>query len=224
MKKFAAFALVASLLVVLGLAGCASAPTPSSITGKALDALKAQDYETLQTCYSGDVGGTDVKELAGQMTGMDLSAVTDEQKAQAEKLVSVLTDFDYTIGEETIDGDKATVEVTITSRDLGPVFSDAIGAYFTEAFTSALGGASEEELAQMFLDTLTEKISAQTEKSHTATTTFNLTQTDGEWKLDQFSTDNLDCIMGGMLSGVEETMGNIQSLLGGATDSTAAAA
>lgn len=217
MKKFFITAAIFGLIAALGLAGCASEPTPSDATKQALDALKAQDDETFQAYYAGDSNSMDIDQLASQMLGVDLSALTDEQKEQAQQLVNALLDFDYELGQETVDGEKATVEATITSRDLTTIFTDSMEEYIQQAFTAALSGADESELSSMFLAVFSEKVSTVTEKNHTATTTFNLTKVDGAWKLDEFSNENIDCIMGGLISGAEETIGNLNSMMGGAS-------
>ncbi len=130
--------------------------------------------------------------------------LTDAQKAQREKLLAVLTDLDFVIGEEKIDGDTATVQVEITSHDLSTVLGEAFSEYFQQALGMAFSGASDEDLSALFGDIFISKIDAQAEKTHVATTTFNLTKVDGKWKLDKLSDDNIDCLLGGLTSSLNE--------------------
>lgn len=196
MKRILVTILMAAMCACAVLAaGCSSTPSPSEVTAAALDAMKAQDTETLQSFYSGEVTDVDPGKMAEGYTGDDAEAVN----AFAEKLL----DFDYEVGDETIDGDKATVEVSITTYDFGTAFEDAVGLYIKQGFAAALSGASQEELSKMFSAALLDKVNALEEKEYTSTTTFNLTKQDGEWKLDELSKENQDSLLGGIISKVD---------------------
>ena len=197
--------------LAFALAGCSAAPSPTEVTKGALDAMKAQDHETLQTYIAGAPEEFGIDALATGLAGTEGETATEAQKAFLEKFRKVACDFDYEMGKEAIDGDKATVEVTITSHDMAPVIQDALEEYLTEAFAMAFDGASEEEMADLFAQIFAKKLDPDAEKTHVATTTFNLSKVDGEWKMDKLSDDNADCILGGLLS----TMNSISSSLNG---------
>ena len=69
-------------------------------------------------------------------------------------------------------------------------------------------------VADLFAQVFAKKLDADAEKTHVATTTFNLSKVDGEWKLDKLSEDNADCIFGGLLS----AMNSINSSLNGTSN------
>lgn len=202
---------IAAALSALLVAGCSSGPTPSEVTAKALDAVKAQDLETLQQYYAGDVSDTQVGDLAGEV-GVSEGDLTEEQQAQMEELAAMMLDFDYELGDEAVDGDTATVEATISTRDWGTAFTEAIGEYLTNAFAAAFAGAGEEEMGQMAVDAFAAQVQAHSEKDYVTTTTFKLTKVDGEWKLDEFSQENLDSLMGGLISSLQELQKNLEQL------------
>lgn len=213
MKKTVAM-LVATALVAVTLAGCASNPTPTDVAKQALDAIKAQDFDKLQASYAGDASDLSLTEITGEATGVDLSSYSDEEKTIVAEMLKVMTEFDYKLGEETINGDAASVQATITTYDMGAALSDAISDYFSEVIDLALSGEELDEstVKMMFVERYSEKIAAQTEKSHVADTTLTLTKVDGEWKLDKFSTETVDAIMGGMITGVENLADNINEI------------
>ena len=216
--KLRRFAVVAMCMAMaFALAGCSGGPTPTEVTKGALDALKAQDAETLQSYYAGDSDELESDLISGGFIGggsEDASNETEEQKATREKILAVLSDFDYELGDENIDGDKATVEVTITSHDMATVFTAAIEDYFAQAFGMALNGASQEEMSDLFTQIFVTKLDPEAEKTHVATTTFNLTKVDGTWKLDKLSDDNVDALFGGILT----TINSMNEALNGTAD------
>ena len=202
------------MALAFALAGCSMGPSPTEVTKGALDALKAQDHETLQTYIAGTPEELGVDALATGFAGAEGGSQTEAQKAFAEKFNKVAADFDYEMGAEAIDGDTATVEVTITSHDMAAVVQDAMEEYLTEAFARAFDSPSEEEMADLFAQVFAKKLDPDAEKTHVATTTFNLSKVDGEWKLDKLSEDNADCIFGGLLS----AMNSINSSLNGTSN------
>lgn len=212
MKKFApvlAAALVACLCLVL-LPACSS-PSPTDVVKTSLDAVKAQDAEALAENYAGDASAFQ-QELNSSADALNSEGMTDEQKAVAETFMQKMYDFDYTVGEETIDGDKATVKVTITSYDMGTAFEKAMSTYIEKAFAQALGGASQDSLEAMLYDELNKELGALTEKGHTADVDMTLTKVDGKWQLDEFSDDAADAFSGGLLgtiNGINEKMSNL---------------
>ena len=214
MKSTRVVIVAMAMALAFALAGCSMGPSPTEVTKGALDALKAQDHETLQTYIAGTPEEFGVDTLATGFAGVEGESQTEAQKAFAEKFNAVAADFEYEMGKETIDGDKATVEVTITSHDMAAVVPDAMEEYLTEAFAMAFDGASEEEMSDLFMQIFAKKLDPDAEKTHVATTTFNLSKVDGEWKLDKLSDDSADCILGGLLS----TMNSINSSLNGTSN------
>lgn len=211
MKRFASI-LVVALTACLCLAfvpACSSEPSPSEVVKSALDAMKAQDTEALAKYYSGDMGS-----LEGSIDslGQESGDMTEEQSSLMESFANKLYDFDYELGEETIDGDTATVAATLTTYDMGTAFGEAISDYFNTAFAMAFSGASQEDMENLLYDSLRGKIDALTEKTHTADIEFTLTKTDSGWMLDAFSDETADAFTGGMLSTATDMSNSLSGL------------
>jgi len=211
MKRVIAVVAACVLAMAFALTGCSMGPSPTDVTKGALDALKAQDTEALQSYVSGSPEDFGVDSLATGFAGTEGKEQTDAQKAFGEKFLAVACDFDYEMGAEKIDGDTATVDVTITSHDMVPIVQAAFEEYLTEAFAMAFEGASKDEMSDLFAQIFTKKLDPDAEKTHVATTTFNLSKVDGQWKLDKLSEDNADCILGGLLG----TFNSLNSSLNG---------
>jgi len=116
-----------------------------------------------------------------------------EEATQA--LIDKVLEFDYKLGEEKIDGDTATVEVTITTYPLGEIFSTVI----TELMSNMeeLSTMSEDELTAWMDETLMGLLD-KAEKTYTSEVTVTLKKQDGNWVV-QESDELSNALTGGML-------------------------
>lgn len=196
MKKVLVIVLVIAMSAALF--GCGSA-SPSDVVDTYLGALKAQDADTVAKVYSGD-------------SGADLLSDVTESDEFPEEISSDFTDmmlsFDYSLSNEQISGDSATVDVTIGTYDFGSMFKSVIGDYFTKAFGMAFSGASEDEMEQVLVDLFAEKIAEMKEGEHDfeATATISLSKVDGEWKINAIDDDSdfINCLTGDMTSALTD--------------------
>ena len=109
------------LTVIMLFNACSFQKSPTEVATSFLEALIAQDEEALEKVYSGDWsedGG-----LTATLNSADLGGMSKET---AEKFVGKVLEFDYAFGEETINDDKATVDVTITTYNFTSMFSDML--------------------------------------------------------------------------------------------------
>ena len=106
----------------------------------------------------------------------DLDDSLGEEAGQA--FIDKMLDFDYKLGEESVDGDTATVETTITTYPFGDIFSQVLTDYITEAFSNL--DMTEEEGQQLMASLMTEALD-KAEKSYETTVTVNLAKEDGQW-------------------------------------------
>lgn len=200
MKKI--IALILSLTLCFSLTGCGS-PSPTKITTTFLDAVKAQDAASVEKVYLGDSDDVNTSDEIVDEDTSEESETEIEQKlgtAMEEKLFA----FDYEVSNEVIDGDKATVDVTITTYDMGMATTSALGEYMSQAIGLAFAGASEEQMENLSMKLFLDKISALTEKDYTKTVKVHLEKVDDEWRLSKFSDDEpiVDALSGGMQSAV----------------------
>lgn len=200
---------LAACLCLAVVPACSSEPSPGEVTKNALDAMKAQDTEALAKYYSGDMG-----DLQGTIDSFSQEGdqMTEAQAELMQSFAAKLYDFDYELGEEAIDGETATVGVTLTTYDMGTAFGEAISDYFSTAFAMALSGASQEELENLLYDGMRGKIDALTEKTHTSDIELTLTKTDEGWMLDSFSDEAADALTGGMLSAATDMSNSLNEL------------
>lgn len=216
----------ALMSVVLVACGGGQASTPTDSVNKAMTALKARDFETLSKYYAGDVSAMQNPEKAledadASAFGLDASAagLTDEQKAEIEDLMKKVLDFDYSAANEAIDGDKATVDLTITTYDFGTMATDFFSDFMVQAVAAALSGQQYDEAAMtdQALKLLKEKADALTDKNKEFTVSVGLTKSeDGTWVVDDL-TDNqefYDAILGGAVSSITELTNSLNNAFG----------
>ena len=198
MKKI--IALILSLTLCFSLTGCGS-PSPTKVTTTFLEAVKAQDAASVEKVYLGDPDDVNASgEIVDEEESKEVETETEQKlfTTLEEKLFS----FDYEVSNEVIDGDKATVDVTITTYDMGMATTSALGEYMSQAIGLAFAGASEEQMENLSMKLFLDKISALTEKDYTKTVKVHLEKVDDEWRLSKFSDDEpiVDALSGGMQS------------------------
>ena len=214
---FAAMALAAGLLVV---AGCASTPTPTATVESAFNALKSGDFDKFSASYAGDLDS--VKEALSSDyingTGAVTDALTDDQKAVLTKFVTMLFSYDFTVSDEKIDGDSATVAVDFTSYDMASVFKNALSEYFKQAFslvfTNALSGATSvsEQYAYILYDELSAQMENTANKTLAVQATVELKKTDGKWVIQELSDDAKNGLTGGLYTYIDQVSQSLNSL------------
>ena len=116
-----------------------------------------------------------------------------EEATQA--LVDKVLEFDYQLGEEKIDGDKATVETTITTYPFGEIFTGIVAYFIPQAFANP---DMTDDDASALLDQLLMDALDKADKTYSKTITIELSQEDGEWVV-QESDEMSNALTGGML-------------------------
>ena len=191
--------IVSSLIVAVALCACGS-PSPTETTDSFLQALKSEDSDAVKTLYADDKINI-LEEFEENNTGdVESKAIA---KLIEEEVKPKMLDFKYEISNEKIDGNKATVDVKLTTYDMGAAFTAFAGEYFTQAFTLAFSGTSEEELNALAETLLSEKLTAA-EKNYHQTVTVSLTQKDDKWMIDKFEENGVffNAITGGIIDAV----------------------
>ncbi len=185
------------LTVIMLFNACSFQKSPTEVATSFLEALIAQDEEALEKVYSGDWsedGG-----LTATLNSADLGGMSKET---AEKFVGKVLEFDYTFGEETINDDKATVEVTITTYNFTSMFSDMLTDLYSKAIELAFSGLTEEELEKqvnaMADQALSGSLDKLTEKTVSNTVKLELTKDGHSWKVDPVTDEFTDALLGGL--------------------------
>lgn len=113
-----------------------------------------------------------------------------------KKLITSMNKITYKINSEKVEGDSATVNVTLN----GPEFSKVFGEFMKKAMADALSKAfsedkaTEEENNKLYDKMLCECIDNMTYAERTGD--IKLTKTNGEWKID--NDDSLGTLLLGM--------------------------
>ena len=127
------------------------------------------------------------------------SAFANEDSAMLQALYAKM---DYTIGEAKVDGETATVPVTIVMVDMSSVFA----AYMKEAL-SHLTDPDWDEDGSYFMQML----QAEDAETKEFSVTVNMVKTEDAWEIAEEGNDELaDALTGGLIS----ALGSLGDLLG----------
>ena len=192
------------------LAACGRKPaTPTEVTQQFLEAVKSKDSETIKKVYAKeDFALTSDNMVPGDDTDKDPEEGTSEEtagdslsKENKQLMEEKLLDFDYVVENEKIDGDKATVDVTITTYKFADAYSNFFTEYMKEAFSMAFSGASEKEIDEKMNAVFKDEIEKLTKKESKKKGRLSLSKKEDQWVIDEIPEDSdfMDAITGGMV-------------------------
>ena len=198
------------MVMIAVLSGCGpKIPTPTETTNSFLQALKSQDAEAIASVYDGtDVDLLEAASDSAEDNETDSDSETTDTGLEAvyeEQMLPKMLDFDYELSNEQIDGDKATVDVKITTYRIGDAFTAFFSDYISQAFMLAFSDASEEDLDALATTILSGKIADLSEKTYEKTATISLSMKDDKWVVDNIedSDEFLDAITGGLVTSMK---------------------
>ena len=188
---FAASILAISATSALG--GCAGTSDEDVIRSgvtQTLDALKNPTKENLAP-YIGELDSAQAQQL--EAYGLDIY----------EFFGHAFRHFDYQLGDITIDGDKATVDVKIENIDVSKVARNVIDKVQNDESVAAevqkiTQSGKQEDVMKFIFSMIYEELDATTE-TVTNDTQLTLSKTGNEWRIDEDSFFALvDSIYGGL--------------------------
>ena len=190
------FSIFLIFVLAASLSACGSAPTPKDIAEKYLAAIKAQDEEGISALSEGSYSEDELMGTVDLVLGE--SEEGEEYDEATKKFKEKVIDFDYTIGEERIDGENAEVDVTIKTSDFGTMMGQYLERAMSELMAAAFDGASQEEIDAMGKKILEEELDKLTEKSYETTVPMKLKKVEGEWKVAKMEDDSefMNAILG----------------------------
>ena len=190
------FSIFLIFVLAASLSACGSAPTPKDIAEKYLAAIKAQDEEGISALSEGSYSEDELMGTVDLVLGE--SEEGEEEDEATKKFKEKVFDFDYTIGEERIDGENAEVDVTIKTYDFGTMLGQYAERAMSELMAAAFDGASQEEIDAMDRKILEEELDKLTEKSYETTVPMKLKKVEGEWKVAKMEDDSefMNAILG----------------------------
>ena len=191
-------AILTLIIMTISLCACGG-PTPTETVDTFLNGIKAQDNETVKSVYSDDEFNF------AENLDLDEEDGTELNKVFSDKLFPMLMEFEYTLSNEVIDNDKATVDVTIKTYNFGNAFSSFFSNYLTQAFAMAFNNASEEDMDKLGADLLSKELNNLTEMNTEKTATVHLSATEDGWIIDKLDEKDefYDALTGGMVSTIE---------------------
>lgn len=210
---------LAAVLLVIAVALCVRAgvrmanATPEATASAALHAVVSHDRSAFAGCYAGNPDELDHDvdtALAGAIGLESSTTVPSELDASHQKayeaFLARLVDFDYEVGQAQVDGDNATVQVTVKTRDLDAYFNDCMSDYLARTLADAryTGAVSNQNQARLFVDVADEHAQQLGGKDQSATVELRLVRAGGTWKLDTLDASELDALTGGFFEALEQ--------------------
>lgn len=182
MKRMIAILMSVALASVLCACG---GPEPKEVADSFMTALQKNDTKTIKTVYAGE--SIDL-ELAFEDESEDDSS-SGGYSSTLEKIVgNKLSDFDYKLSDEKIDGDKASVKVEVTTYAFGDALEGFYQDYRDKVLKQVLAGASDKKIGEMSQGLLKKRLKAM-KKNYTGTFTLHLTKKSDGWVIDKFKDD-----------------------------------
>ena len=192
MKKILGVLLAVSMGISLVACG-SSRDSAETVVDNAIKAFQSADQDQTQQ-YWGDTNFTETSD-----------GLTSEDEAYSQELIEKIAGgLTYTIAGSSEDENTGTATVTVefTNIDMGAVMSDWIAdmmsTVFGYAFLPEDQQPSDEELNQIYMDSLKEVIDNHKDDTVTNTVDISLSLIDEEWKINT-TDDVVNAMVGGMM-------------------------
>jgi hypothetical protein len=162
-------------MVILSFTSCGSSKNPQDVLKSRMDAL-----------ISGDVDAIDAAKIS--MAKVELSK--EEEAAQAKMWKALFGGMKYQIGESTIDGDKAKVEIKINTINMSTIISNYLVQAMSHMFDETQWDADGQELLKLITD--------ENAQRGDFTATVNMTKKSGIWIIDEENDEFYNALLGGI--------------------------
>ena len=222
MKKRRLGKILGSLLLVLTMAFVITAcgeETPSDAANEYMDVFKDKETcrDAIEESTKEGLKALETEDESSDDLYKKLMIDTDFE----ENIVNIMGSMSYKTGDEKIDGDKAAVKVTVTTKNYGDEFVKKIESDFQEFLGRMVAQMMKEEEPdeeQMYADIFKffgECLSSaedNAESEYKDTVTLHMEKDDdGEWKIDKEKTDYED-IMNAVTGGIIDALDNVDEI------------
>ncbi len=179
--------------------------SPTLTADAFLKALKARDMEALEQVYEGDVKDFSLKE-----------EIEDPMLlALADKAFEKMLDFDYTLDNEQIDGNNATVDVLFKTYDFEGILEDLTKDVISNILNLGVLSTDPEAIEQELFKVLTEEFAdalKTAKKDKDVSITLKLVRKGGKWMVKDINrSDDFMYALSGGLSKLTEGLDNLFS-------------
>ena len=160
-----------TFIVAIVITGC-GAKSPTEVLSDKLNSVKSGESSEFSQVFNGILSSDDKNK--------DLKDSFSESTKKMEESIKNIT---YTINSETIDGDKAKVNVTLNGPDIAAALNQFIDKAFSEAFSQAFSvqTLSEEESNAKYDKMFVEILGGM--KNTDRTMDIELIKENSEWKI-----------------------------------------
>lgn len=181
---------VLAVIFMFALASC-GASDPKGVVDSYMKACQKLDTEKMYEYFPGQ-------------------GASIENDALGESDIDFFSRITYELGETSVDGDKATQKIQITTVDMATIMTELVTELTAEMLTNL--GDSEFDSEAYVNELLAEKLSNPDAKLITTTVTVNLEKnSDGKWIIsspDQ-NAEFLDALSGGIVNSLATTLGSL---------------
>ena len=181
---------VLAVIFMFALASC-GASDPKGVVDSYMKACQKLDTEKMYEYFPGQ-------------------GASIENDALGESDIDFFSRITYELGETSVDGDKATQKIQITTVDMTTIMTELVTELTAEMLTNL--GDSEFDSEAYVNELLAEKLSNPDAKLITTTVTVNLEKnSDGKWIIsspDQ-NAEFLDALSGGIVNSLTTMLGSL---------------
>ncbi|WAH43810.1 hypothetical protein NZD89_10715 [Alicyclobacillus fastidiosus] len=171
MKRVIAISTAALGCIVL--VGCGSQPSPKDVAQSFVSNVQNGDWTKIPPLEQNPNSGT------SQPTGV---------------AADILKKDKFQVGDESVNGNSATVDVKVTSPDMSQMVSSMLGDALANAFS---GGNSTDSNAQMDQD-MEKQLNSSSLQMDTTDVQLNMVKTSDGWKVASNNTQFMSAIVGGL--------------------------
>ena len=199
------FSIILAAIFVISLVGCSSAK-PEDTVDVFLKNTQELNLEKMAESMNPDLKDS-FDEITSEESDDSLSDYLDYFRKNAAKMT-------YEIKGAEVDGDSAVVTVDFKYVDGTDVLEDAFAKAFEEAISQAFAGKemSEDEIEDLFIETLNSSESEGEETFATKTVKIDCGKKDNKWYIDDLDEDFFDVIFCNYLSSMDEIDKNLDEL------------
>ncbi len=172
---------------------------PETAVRKFCNGLKNTDYETMSSVMLKNVEDSTSDEVKS----------LEENSALFEYITELDKEINYEVLDSKVEGDSATVKVSIDYKNARLVFTETLSEYFQKSLELAFSGTtpSDEEMSQILTDIFNKKRENIKAEDDNKTVEFKCSKVDGQWMINEAPYEVLDVMTGGLLS-VADSIGN----------------
>lgn len=196
------------VIALLCLSACGNSPekTPTATVEEFLQAIQKDNISDTESVYAD--GTFDLGASAWTSDDEEEGLEDEDVEGDSDPVFKVLQDdfypkvinFDYKVDDESINGKKATVKVSITTYKLGDAIYNGYMNFFDKEMNFYKTEPSDTKVSKRMAEYLHNSFDKASKKTYQKDITLKLSVKDDKWVIDKLSNDDVDALSGGMVS------------------------